>query len=68
MKYLLLLLLLGGCSQKPIQSERLKQQIVYFRDERTGLCFAAVMSADPFDQNTIRSIITVPCTKVENIK
>lgn len=68
MKYLILLLLLASCKTVRPTVTRLQQQIVYFQDERTGLCFAAVMSADPYDQNQIKSIVTIPCDKIQDLK
>lgn len=68
MKYLILLLLIVSCKTVRPTVTRLQQQIVYFTDDRTGLCFAAVLSADPYEQNQIRSIINIPCAKIQDLK
>lgn len=68
-KLFIILLFCGGCSApKPLKTESIRKQIVYFKDERTGLCFAAILSDDPWDQNAIKSFVTVPCTKIDSLK
>jgi hypothetical protein len=69
MKTVLILLLLAttsGCQHNSIPNTRnLSDKIVYFKDERTGLCFAAINSATE-KGSRITSFTTVDCEKVRD--
>lgn len=63
-------LCLVGCTQ--VQSPRLGEssdygaKMSYFRDARTGLCFAYLTSMT-YAGNGVASITNVPCEKVESV-
>jgi hypothetical protein len=69
MKTVLILLLLAatsGCQQNSIpNTTKLPDKIVYFKDERTGICFAAVNSSTE-KGSRITSFTTVDCEKVKD--
>lgn len=46
------------------QQKEITSQISYDKDERTGLCFAVLISHNSYGQ--VASITNVPCEKVEN--
>jgi hypothetical protein len=68
----LLLVIFVGCSVtvEKIDTKRFSNKISYFKDDRTGLCFAAVAmkkGAMPvFNNQNGVSFTCVPCEKVEN--
>lgn len=55
---ILLLLILGSCELKERWNYK---EIIYFKDTRTGLCFASVLT------NTAISITYVPCDSVKHL-
>lgn len=55
--------LLASC-QATVEAQNPTGDISYFRDNRTGLCFAAVSSMGAGGYRTV-SITEVPCEKVE---
>jgi hypothetical protein len=61
-------MLLSSCqwTGKP-NTHKLERNIEYFKDKRTGLCFASInsMTADGY---TITSITCVPCDSLKNVK
>lgn len=60
------LLLLAGCTQPQSTSDDndgIAQNLSYFKDSKTGLCFAAVKSFGYGGYNTV-SITNVPCSAV----
>ena len=61
------LFLFTGC-QSTFEVERLEMEgkISYFKDTRTGLCFAC-MSSYSDGANMIISIACVPCDSVQNL-
>lgn len=60
-------LLLYSCiKSKEIRTDQIRKQIVYFKDDRTGLCFAAIMSDDPYDQHLIRAFTVIPCNRIDS--
>ena len=70
MKTVLILLLLAassGCQHNTIpNTNNLSNKIVYFKDERTGICFAAINSATE-KGSRITSFTTVDCEKVKDL-
>jgi len=68
MKKIILILLsitLISCNAEVSTSEEVKDRITYFKDDRTGLCFAQISSFTHSGFYTV-SIATVPCDSVEN--
>jgi len=56
-----------GKSYSDLQDERLENlsaNISYHKDDRTGLCFAAI-SSRTYGADTVVSIANVPCANVE---
>jgi hypothetical protein len=47
---------------------KLGKNLTYFKDARTGLCFAAVNSISSSSSNSYTSITCVPCEALENVK
>ena len=48
--------------------DSVKNDIVYFKDERTGLCFAAINSSSGSSGREVVSITCVPCDSLKNIQ
>jgi hypothetical protein len=65
-KLVLFLLILGiyGCDNSVETSDDASKRITYFKDKRTGICFAQIESLTNNSGNIV-SIATVPCEKVE---
>lgn len=63
-KLILILLVLSGCN-KITSNEAASSRLTYFKDARTGLCFAQILSTTK-DGWQVVSISTVPCKEVEN--
>lgn len=70
MKILVILLCLAmtGCqlNGKP-DVESIKDNLVYFKDEKTGLCFAAVNSMSSKSLSNSSSIACVPCDSLKKV-
>jgi hypothetical protein len=68
-KFLLLTILFTGCqlSEKP-DVDDIKENLVYFKDERTNLCFAAVNSRSSKSLSETSSIACVPCDSLKNVQ
>jgi hypothetical protein len=58
------LLALGGCAHNsaPSMSDLKPESIVYFKDTRTGICYAAMNSLDGDSGWYTTTITYVPCT------
>jgi hypothetical protein len=67
MKYVVLigvLAILMNCDQSPLDA---KSEMIYFKDLRTGLCFAQIESVTHRGY-LVKAIANVPCTdNVENL-
>lgn len=69
MKYFVILVLLfAGCGQSntEVEPEEVKENMTYFRDDRTGLCFASVNSRT-YNAYSVTSISCVPCDSVKHL-
>jgi hypothetical protein len=67
-KFVLLgLFLLVGCQQNSKPSLPDESNIVYFKDSRTGVCFAALNSAT-YTNFHVTSITAVPCDALARIQ
>jgi hypothetical protein len=65
-KYIALLLLLFSCSGVVNDSDEAASRITYFKDKRSGLCFAQVVSYS-YSGYTVSSISNVPCDSVKHL-
>lgn len=63
--FLVLLIALGSCIKTPSEIENLTK-IEYFRDTRTGLCYATITSWTELGY-IVRSITCVPCDSLKNV-
>jgi hypothetical protein len=50
-----------GCQSKESKAGNFKEQLFYFKDHQTGLCFAAASAGYQ------GAMATVPCDKVEHL-
>ena len=68
-KILLIPLLLVGCqfNEKP-DTDSIKENLAFFKEEKTGLCFAAVNSTNTKSLSNTSSISCVPCDSLKKIK
>lgn len=72
MKNLLCVLLMSfvSCTQVSRPSEALTEKVIesirYTKDDRTGLCFALLESANTRSLSTIVSFTCVPCSSIVN--
>jgi hypothetical protein len=66
---MVLLVSLSGCqvNEKP-EVNSIKENLVYFKDDRTGLCFAAVNSTNTKSLSNSTSISCVPCDSLKNVE
>lgn len=66
---ILVCLALTGCqlNGKP-DAESIKDNLIYFRDEKTGLCFAAVNSMSSKSLSNSSSIACVPCDSLKRVE
>lgn len=48
------------------QTKSIEDNLTYFKDEKTGLCFAAINS-QTYGFNTVTSITCVPCDSLKKI-
>lgn len=66
---MILLVSLSGCqiNEKP-EVDSIKENLVYFKDDRTGLCFAAVNSTNTKSLSNSTSIACVPCDSLKNVQ
>ena len=66
---MVLLVSLSGCqvNEKP-EVDSIKENLVYFMDDRTGLCFAAVNSTNTKSWSNSTSIACVPCDSLKRIE
>lgn len=66
---LLLAVVLPSCqiNEKPDTSE-IQENIVYFKDPNTGLCFAAVNSTNTKSWSNSSSITCVPCDSLKKVE
>lgn len=55
-----------SCDSTVKNSKEASDRITYFKDERTGICFAQVTSRTK-DSYTVTSIATVDCEKVKHL-
>ncbi len=64
----IVLILIQGCqiNEKP-EVEGIKENLVYFKDNKTGLCFAAVNSTNTKSMSNSTSITCVPCDSLKNV-
>ncbi len=63
-----LLLLLAACQESSTTNvEKIENKITYFKDARTGLCFAALNSTT-YGGSDVTSITCVPCEALKNVK
>lgn len=70
MKYFFILLafLLSSCQQTlPTDTGNISDQLTYFKDARTGLCFAAINSVNYGGYSTT-SITCVPCDSLRRFE
>lgn len=73
-KYLLLVstllaVVLSSCQfNDKADTDEIKDNIVYFRDSNTGLCFAAINSINTKSLSSSSSITCVPCDSLKRIK
>ena len=63
------ILMMVSCqfNSKPDTNE-IKDNLVYFKDPRTGLCFAAVNSTNTKSLSNSSSITCVPCDSLKNVE
>lgn len=60
-------IMLASCQMNDItDNSKIIENITYFKDERTGLCFASVNSHS-YGANVITSITCVPCDSLKKI-
>ena len=63
-----LLLLLGACQSSTVTNvEKIENKIVYFKDARTGLCFAT-LNSKTYGGSQVTSITCVPCEALNNVQ
>ncbi len=64
----LIILIIQGCqiNEKP-EVDSIKENLVYFKDSKTGLCFAAVNSTNTKSMSNSTSITCVPCDSLKNV-
>jgi hypothetical protein len=60
------LIVLTGCTYNSAPDAISSKNITYFRDARTGVCFAATNSLDGHSGWKTTSITYVPCTDAVN--
>lgn len=62
------ILLIQSCqiNEKP-EVDSIKESLVYFKDSKTGLCFAAVNSTNTKSMSNSTSITCVPCDSLKNV-
>ena len=65
---LIFVITISGCqyNDKP-DTDSIKDNIAYFKDEQTGLCFAAVNSTNTKSLSNSSSIACVPCDNLIKI-
>jgi hypothetical protein len=62
------LLLVVSCQvSSSIKTREIKKNIVYFKDERTNLCFAGINSTNINSLSETTSISCVPCDSLKNV-
>lgn len=59
-------LLLVACQSDIERNEEVKERLSYFKDDRTGLCFAQISSMSYAGYYTV-SIAAVPCDSVNHL-
>ena len=65
-KLLILAILLSGCQNNDkADNQKISENLTYFKDYNTGLCFASLNSANSYGYLT--SIACVPCDRL-NLK
>ena len=63
-----LFVILTSCQiSSDINSAEVKENMIYFKDERTGLCFAAVGSTNSSSLSKDVSFTCVPCDSLKNV-
>lgn len=62
-------LVLPACQVNSIpETDEIKENIAYFKDHRTGLCFAAINSTNTQSLSNSSSITCVPCDSLKNVE
>lgn len=65
---LLLAVVLQSCQfNSTPEPDSIKENIVYFKDERSGLCFAAINSTNTQSLSNSSSITCVPCDSLKRV-
>lgn len=58
-----------GCQMSSTPNvDKVCDNLIYFKDSRTGLCFAAINSVSSSSGNEYTSITCVPCEALKNVK
>jgi hypothetical protein len=65
--FLGLILLMSCQMNKPLNGKVIETNLVYFQDNRTGLCFAAVVKKHWFRQPEIVLMVPVPYESIKSI-
>lgn len=64
-----MVLLMSACQiSDKTNVQKIGNNITYFKDAKTGLCFAAVNSISSSSSNSYTSITCVPCDSLKNVK
>lgn len=71
-KLLFLIVLFGVLTSCQLTNEpnvnKIERNLVYFKDEKTGLCFAAINSMSSKSLSNSTSITCVPCDSLKKVK
>lgn len=66
--YTVLAVVLTGCQFSGESNVKdIKENLVYFKDEKTNLCFAAINSTNTSSLTETTSITCVPCDSLKNV-
>ena len=68
MKYILIVILLISCQTNySVETEKVQENLTYFKDEKTNLCFASINSSS-YGGYSVTSITCVPCDSLKRVK